>query len=80
MDEQRQSQLAQGILENEVFQDLCKRMEADAVEKVRKAASTDEMWAARAKLNVIAELHRDIESLARSYEFTQSRQAHKPLA
>lgn len=79
-DPELRSRQAQSVLDTEVFAEVCREVEDDAIAKVRQSTSQEELLAARAQLLAVADLRKRLQGIVDSYSFTQARSARKPLA
>ena len=79
-DPETRARYAQGILENEVFQEVCAEQEKAALDRIRNALTTDELVMARAKLLAVADLHKAFQVIVERNQFNQARSGKLPLA
>jgi len=77
---EREAQLARSVLENEVFHAICEEQEREAIDGVRKAASSEELLAARARLVAVSDIQKALKARVNRPEFNKARSARKPLA
>jgi hypothetical protein len=80
MQDDERARYARAILDNEVFADICAEIEQEAIDGVRKAASSEELLAARAKLLTVDAITKRLKALVANHEYTKSRPARAPLA